>query len=58
MRKSRNIPQNRKDEKRINGAIIAKEIVVISEDGEMLGKMNVDKALSIAESRDLDLVEM
>lgn len=58
MRKSKNISQNKKDEKRINEAIIAKEIVVISEDGEMLGKMNIDKALSIAESKDLDLVEM
>lgn len=58
MRRSKNIPQNRKDEKRINEAIIAKEITVISEIGEVLGKMSVDKALSIAESRDLDLVEM
>lgn len=58
MRKSKNISQNKKDEKRINEAIIAKEITVISEIGEVLGKMSVDKALSIAESRDLDLVEM
>ena len=58
MRKTRSFPKNRKDEKRINEAIIAQELVVISYDGEFLGKMSLSDALATAESHNLDLVEM
>lgn len=58
MRRTKSVPQNRKDEKRINDAITARNLAVISEDGEFLGKMSLDEALRKAESLDLDLVEM
>jgi len=48
----------KKNEKRINGAIVAREISVISESGESLGTMSRDQALRMAEDAGLDLVEM
>lgn len=53
----RGYPQ-KKNEKRINEAIIAREIMVISETGEPLGKMTRDAALTLAWGQDLDLVEV
>ncbi len=47
-----------KKEKRINDEIIAKEVFVISDEGEKLGKMTRDAALTLAEEEDKDLVEM
>lgn len=58
MRRTKSFPQNRKDEKRINDAITASQLAVISDEGEFLGKMSRNEALSLAESQDLDLVEM
>lgn len=48
----------KKNEKRINDAIIARELMVIAESGEPLGKMTRDAALSLAGEQDLDLVEV
>lgn len=58
MKKTRSFSQNKKDTKRINEAITAAELAVISDEGEFLGKMSRDKALTLAESQELDLVEM
>lgn len=58
MKRTRSYPQNRKDEKRINEAITHKELAVISDEGDFLGVMSLNEALSKAESQDLDLVEM
>ncbi len=38
----------KKNEKRINESIIARELIVISDDGEALGKMTRDAALNMA----------
>lgn len=38
----------KKNEKRINETIIARELIVISEDGEALGKLTRDAALNLA----------
>ena len=46
------------DEPRVNEEIIADQILVIDNEGEKLGTMTVDEALTIAESRELDLVEV
>ena len=40
--------QNKRNEKRINDAIIARELIVISDSGESLGKMSRDQALNLA----------
>ena len=53
----RGFPQ-KKNEKRINEAIVARELMVISDTGEPLGKMTRDAALTLAGSQDLDLVEV
>lgn len=45
-------------ELQINEAIRDKEIRLIGDDGEQLGIMSADKALEIAESRNLDLVKV
>lgn len=58
MKRTRRYPQNRKDDKKVNDAITHRELAVISDEGEFLGAMLLDKALSLAESQDLDLVEM
>lgn len=58
MRRTKSFPQNKKDDKRINDAITAPQLAVISDEGEFIGKMSRNEALSLAESRDLDLVEM
>lgn len=55
---NRPLPANKKNEKRLNESIIAREVMVISEDGEQLGKMSRDAALNLAGEKDLDLVEM
>lgn len=54
---NRPFPQ-KKNEKRINEAIIARELMVINDAGEHLGKMTRDAALNLAGSQDLDLVEV
>ncbi|MDD2694119.1 MAG: translation initiation factor IF-3 [Candidatus Gracilibacteria bacterium] len=54
---NRPFPQ-KKNEKRINDAIMAREIIVITETGENLGKMSRDEALQKAEELELDLVEV
>lgn len=54
---NRPFPQ-KKNEKRINEAITAREVIVITETGESLGKMSRDEALRKAEELDLDLVEV
>jgi translation initiation factor IF-3 len=54
---NRPFPQ-KKNEKRINENIIARELMVIGQDGEALGKMTRDAALNLAGSRELDLVEV
>jgi translation initiation factor IF-3 len=53
----RGFPQ-KKNDKRINEAIVARELMVISDTGESLGKMTRDAALTLAGSQDLDLVEV
>ena len=45
-----------KKENLVNEEIEAAEVLVISETGEQLGKMDTDKALEIAEDRGYDLV--
>lgn len=50
--------QNKRNEKRINDAIIARELIVISDSGESLGKMSRDQALNLAWEQELDLVEV
>lgn len=54
---NRPFPQ-KKNEKRINEAITAREVIVITETGESLGKMSRDEALRKAEELELDLVEV
>lgn len=53
----RGFPQ-KKNDKRINDAIIARELMVISDTWESLGKMTRDAALTLAGEQDLDLVEV
>lgn len=48
----------KKNEKRINDAITARELVVISDSGESLWKMSRESALALAAEQDLDLVEV
>jgi translation initiation factor IF-3 len=43
---------------RVNGKIRAREVRVIDEQGKHLGTMPLSKALSLAKSRSLDLVEI
>lgn len=54
---NRPFPQ-KKNEKRINENIIARELMVIADSGESLGKMSRDAALNMAGEQELDLVEM
>jgi translation initiation factor IF-3 len=49
---------SKKNEKRINENIIARELMVITDSGESLGKMTRDAALNMAGEQELDLVEM
>lgn len=53
----RGFPQ-KKNEKRINESIIARELFVIADSGEPLGKMTRDAALNLAGAQELDLVEV
>ena len=53
----RGFPQ-KKNDKRINEAITARELMVISDTWEPLGKMTRDAALTLAGWQDLDLVEV
>ena len=46
------------DAVRINDTIRAKEVRLISEDGELIGIVGIREALDIAEKRDMDLVEI
>ncbi len=50
--------QNKKNDKRINDAITARELMVISDSWEPLGKMTRDQALNLAGEQELDLVEV
>lgn len=43
---------------RINRAITAKEVRVIDETGENIGIISTDKALALAEDKELDLIEI
>jgi len=43
---------------RVNGKITAPEVRIIGERGKQLGIMSVTEALSLAQSRSLDLVEI
>ncbi|NLJ83810.1 MAG: translation initiation factor IF-3 [Halanaerobiaceae bacterium] len=43
---------------RINDQIRAKEVRLISDDGEQLGIVSIDEALRISEEKELDLVEV
>ena len=54
---NRPFPQ-KKNEKRINEAIFARELIVITDTGESLGKMSRDEALRKSEELELDLVEV
>nr|WP_283397291.1 translation initiation factor IF-3 [Wielerella bovis] len=45
-------------EARINGEITAKEVRLISGDGEQLGVVPLKEAMSMAEEQDVDLVEI
>ena len=45
-------------EARINGEITAKEVRLISGDGEQLGVVSLKEALSLAAEKDVDLVEI
>ncbi len=54
---NRPFPQ-KKNEKRINEAIFARELIVITDTWENLGKMSRDEALRRAEELDMDLVEV
>ena len=54
---NRPFPQ-KKNEKRINENIIARELMVIADSGESPGKMSRDAALNMAGEQELDLVEM
>ena len=47
-----------KQELSINEEIVAKEVSVISEEGEQLGVMPIAEALKVAEEHELDLVEV
>ena len=47
-----------KQELRINDEIVAKEIKLIDDEGAQLGVMSVAEALTIAEEKGLDLVEV
>lgn len=51
-------PKSREDSTRINDAIRAKEVRLISEDGKQIGIVSIREALDIAEKSDLDLVEI
>lgn len=57
MMKKPNAPL-RKNEKRINESIMARELSVISDSGESLGTLSRDEALRKSEELELDLVEM
>lgn len=58
MRRSR--PAPRKPEKRLrtNKMIRAREVRVVTDDGEQLGVLSIDDALRAAEERGLDLIEV
>lgn len=56
-RGKRNKPQSTK-ELRANEKIFAAEVSVIDENGEHLGAMSKEKAIELARSSDLDLVEV
>jgi len=51
-------PKSKEDTTRINDAIRAKEVRLISEDGQQIGIVSIREALDIAEKSDLDLVEI
>jgi len=51
-------PKQKEDTTRINDAIRANEVRLISEDGGLIGIVGIREALDIAEKRDLDLVEI
>jgi translation initiation factor IF-3 len=51
-------PAIKQDRVRVNESIRSREIRVIAEDGEQLGIMPTDRALALAQEKELDLVEV
>ena len=51
-------PKQKEDTARVNDAIRAQEVRLISEDGGLIGIVDIREALEIAEKRDLDVVEI
>lgn len=51
-------PYQAEETHRINDRITAREVRVVTDDGEQLGVMNVRDAIARAQERDLDLVEV
>ncbi|MDB9812968.1 translation initiation factor IF-3 [Gammaproteobacteria bacterium] len=49
---------NKKNTTPINNKIYAKEVMLISDNGEKLGMMPIDEALSSAQKKSLDLVQV
>jgi translation initiation factor IF-3 len=56
IRGSQQMPKKRGDENLLNEGIRAREVMVITDDGEKLGVMNTNQALDMAFSKSLDLV--
>jgi len=52
------VPKRDEPLHRINDRIKVSQVLVIDDEGEALGVLDIDRALSIAEERDLDLVEV
>ena len=51
-------PKQKEDTTRVNDSIRAREVRLISEDGGLIGIVDIREALDIAEKRGLDLVEI
>lgn len=51
-------PQKSQGDKRINHAIRASQVMVIDEEGQNLGQMSLTAAIEMAESQEVDLVEV
>ncbi len=58
MRKGKKFFNNREPKTRINKAIRAKELRVVTDSGETLGVLSLSDALQAAEDRKLDLIEI
>ena len=49
---------NKKNQTQINDGIMADEVRLIDENGQMRGIVSIDEALALAEEADLDLVNI